>query len=257
MTSRKNRKTGAPEMVPIKLQNPMLKNEQIADWLGCKISKIEHIKSGDPRWPLSPEDAHILARRTGVSFEWLMGGDPQKPIVSGNDEPYTIAKYEERQSEMKKLSFGNPQTNRDLWRVVEVMADAFGRVAAIVLRALEKGELDLAEFKMRQALGKIYGDKPWTEMFDLIIKSTYNGSKATITRPDPSALLDDWESRFKEIIAKKSNGKLPVQYPANKPLPATQPQRKPVIHRSALILSGSAIAHAGRKKRKSAKPPRR
>jgi len=225
-----NRKRGVFEKRWRIRKIPMLPVETVAEFLGCSLSKVEHIASGDPRFPLGPDDAKIIARHTGVSFQWLIGNDPTKPIVKNGiqhgkscDEAYTVADYEKRQAELKKLSFTNPDTNRDIWRVLEVMADAFGRVAAVVLRGLENGQLDVMEYKMREALDKIYGEKSVPdEMIHLIVKSTYHG-KPTITRPDPTALLDEWETRFKEIIAKKTGGNLPDKYPTIKRLPAKSP----------------------------------
>lgn len=234
-----NRKRDVYEKRLRKRKVQLLPVEKIAELLGCSVSKVEHIASGDQR--LNPEDALTLARHTGVKFRWLVENDATKPIIKSAiqtiiksgihhaqscDEPYTIADYEKRQAELKKLSFTNPETNRDIWRVLEVMADAFGRVAAVVLRGLENGQLDVMEYKMREALNKIYGEKSVPdEMIYLIVKSTYHG-KPTITRPDPTALLDEWETRFKEIIAKKTDGRLPEKYPKIKSLPAIRPPRK-------------------------------
>ena len=230
LTSRKNRKTGAFEKIRVKTKEPRLSKQTVKDWLGCSLSKVEHIENGD--LPLSSEDALTIARQTGVNFQWLVENDPTKPITKFGvqhgkscDEPYTVADYEKRQAEMEKLSFKNPLTDRDIWEVIKVMGDAFGRVAAVVLRGLDNGQLDVVEYKMRNALNKIYG-KPDSELINLGMKSIFQGSP-TLTRPDPTALLDEWETRFKEIIEKKSNGKLPMIYPKIKPLPAIRPPRKP------------------------------
>src|SRR5215469_14850267 len=97
--SQKDRKSGAFIRVPKKIKVPLLTKEQVANWFECSVSKVEHIESGDPRLPLRPEDAQTLAAQTSVSFKWLMGGDPKKPIVNGYGEPYTKDGYKEHRAE--------------------------------------------------------------------------------------------------------------------------------------------------------------
>jgi transcriptional regulator with XRE-family HTH domain len=254
-----NRKRDVYEKRLRKKKVQLLPVEKVAELLGCSVSKVEHIASGDPRFPLSPEDAKIIARHTGVKFQWLVENDTTKPIVKFGiqhgkscDEPFTIADYEKRQAELKKVSFTHPETNRDIWRVLEVMADAFGRVAAVVLRGLENGQLDVMEYKMREALNKIYGERSVPdEMINLIVKSTYHG-KPTITRPDPTALLDEWETRFKEIIAQKSDGKLPDSRKRIKSLPAIRPPEGtecPTCRRQGVVACKNCIKPVGRDKK--------
>lgn len=223
LISRKDRKTGALAKVPKAVSIPLLAKDRVAAWLGCSVSRVEHIESGSPKLRLSPEDAQILAAQTGVSFAWLMDNDVSKPIINSHGKPYTLADFENRQMELKKTSFKNPVSNRDIWRVINSLGEMFGMIAAATLRSVEKGDFDVLDYKLRAAINNLYGKRD-TLMVDLIFKSVYYG-KPTITRPDTSALLDEWEIKFKEIIASKTGDKLPIAPRKIESLPAVYPRR--------------------------------
>src|ERR1017187_3113611 len=74
-----NRKRDVYEKRLRKRKVQLLPVEKVAELLGCSVSKVEHIASGDQR--LNPEDALTLARHTGVKFRWLVENDTTKPII--------------------------------------------------------------------------------------------------------------------------------------------------------------------------------
>jgi hypothetical protein len=223
--SQKDRKTGALVKIHRTRLKPLVTKEDVKAWLGCSLSRVEHIESGSPALRLSPEDGQIIAAQTGVDFRWLMANDVSKPIINSRGKPYTVAEFESRQSELKKTSFKAPETNRDLWRVTNAMAEMFGMVAAVALRSLERGEFDVFDYKLRHALLKLYGGERDPQMVDLILKAIHGG-KPAIMRPDVSPMLDDWATAFKKIVASKAGGKLPIYYPVVKPLPAVYPSKR-------------------------------
>ncbi len=197
--------------------------KEMAEILGIPKHSVQNIELGKAE--LSDELATDLARLFNVSLEWLLDGDITKPIVNRDGKPYSERDFAVRQSEIEKRDF-NPTSNRDLWNVTEALADNFGRVAAILLRALQCGQFQLYDYRLRSAMRKIYEsdgrktDGAWTE---LPVKAVFHGNDATITRPDVSALLDEWEIRFKKIVAQKSKGSLPKICAPIKGLPDLTP----------------------------------
>jgi hypothetical protein len=221
-----------PKNVPARLTV-----ETVAKWLGCSpfnVRDIESRKAGRKLQngerlirELTPEQAAILAHQTAVKLRWLSNNDPSKPVINWLGKPYTQKDFDQRQAEIKsgKDNFANPLTEREMIVQVNRLAEYFGMVTAILLRALERGQADLCEIKLKKALWQIYdqpNDQPARDWNDLTMTAIYHGNP-TLTRPDVGPLLDAWETRFKEIASRKSGGKAPLHWPRRaRSLPAVR-----------------------------------
>jgi hypothetical protein len=215
-----------------------LKAEAVAAWLGCSEANVRDIESRKVSRKLkngerlirqlTEEQVAVVAYQTGVSIRWLLDNDPSKPILNSFARPYTQKDFDQRQAEIKsgKDNFSNPLTLRDKVAQVNRLAEWFGMVTAVLLRALERGQADIYDYKLKRALRKIYGDT-WPgesphEWNDLTMTAIYHG-KITLNRPDVGPLLDAWETRFKEIASRKSGGKAPLHWPRRaRSLPAVR-----------------------------------
>jgi transcriptional regulator with XRE-family HTH domain len=199
--------------------------KEMAEFLGIPRHTVQNIEL--KKTELGEELARDVSSLFSVKLDWLLDGDTTAPMVNREGKPIVDLQkhFAVRQAEITGRDF-RPETNRDLWNVTNALADNFGRVAALLLRALECGQFELYDYKLRSAMRKIYEDggkkkdSAWTE---LPVKAVFHGERATATRPDLTALLDEWETRFKKITHQKSGGKLPLKYPQIKSLPAIQP----------------------------------
>ena len=96
-------------MKPSTLRHPVavlrkicdLYQKEFADKIGCSriyVQKIEQTpKHGGQK--LSSKLAQRIFHETGVSLDWLLGGDPSAPPVSAKGEPYTRGTYKNAQAQ--------------------------------------------------------------------------------------------------------------------------------------------------------------
>jgi transcriptional regulator with XRE-family HTH domain len=124
-----------------------IKDEQMAELLGCSRHAIHSLESG--RLKLSDELATKMFHETGISLDWLLEGDPSAPAISARGEPYTRAKFDEAQA--KKIYYDRPTPKyRNL--------DAFSfctRIIAILKSAATRKNYHMASYKAHVALGSL------------------------------------------------------------------------------------------------------
>jgi transcriptional regulator with XRE-family HTH domain len=69
-----------------------LTQKEMADVAGTATITIQSIESG--KRPLKEKLAEHIAAVTGVQLYWLLGGDPNAPIIAEGGEPYTRELFE-------------------------------------------------------------------------------------------------------------------------------------------------------------------
>lgn len=106
---------------------------------------IHSLETG--RLALSESLATQISLETGVSLSWLLAGDPRKPMVGRDGEPYSKKVFEQTQA--KQIS----DIDRALqWsRPPEYYAD----IRAILRSALKRGDFELADYKISRALREL------------------------------------------------------------------------------------------------------
>jgi transcriptional regulator with XRE-family HTH domain len=78
-----------------------LYQKEFADKIGCSriyVQKIEQTPEHGGQ-KLSSKLAQRIFHETGVSLDWLLGGDPSAPPVSAKGEPYTRETYKKAQAQ--------------------------------------------------------------------------------------------------------------------------------------------------------------
>jgi len=86
-----------------------LYQKEFADKIGCSriyVQKIEQTPEHGGQ-KLSSKLAQRIFHETGVSLDWLLGGDPSAPPVSAKGEPYTRETYKNAQAQ--KIYFDRPK----------------------------------------------------------------------------------------------------------------------------------------------------
>jgi hypothetical protein len=109
-----------------------IKDSEMAELLQCSPATIHSIESG--RLKVSDMMAMKMYDQTGVSPNWLRGGDPKRPITE-EGKPYTRAAYDRAQNE-KKL----PDPRRTFF-FREAYILFIIRLRAILAHAEQKGDV--------------------------------------------------------------------------------------------------------------------
>ena len=199
---------------------------EMADILGITRDKVQNIELG--KVELGEELAADIANLFNVNLEWLLDGNTNARILNREGKTYSEKDYIVRQAEIVKRDNFKPEANRELAKITTALAENFGRVAALFIRAAECNQVELLDYRLRSAMRKIYeesGRKPERTWKELPFLAAYGG-KATITRPDVSVMLAEWEIRFKKLVAKQTDDKLPATFKSES-LPDIHPPRKP------------------------------
>jgi transcriptional regulator with XRE-family HTH domain len=81
--------------------------QEFADLIGKSPSTVESLEGG--RLRLSETTALVISKKTGVSIQWLLAGDPSAPMTNSNDEGWTIRAFEKGASEATYLLLNNEE----------------------------------------------------------------------------------------------------------------------------------------------------
>jgi transcriptional regulator with XRE-family HTH domain len=150
-----------------------LEQKQMADLLGCSLATIQAVEYC--KLPLSGGLASEVARQTGVALAWLLSGDASAPPVDDFGEPYSRARYEDRQAGLRsKLD-----RQGDALKVRFQVAEGIRIFAGAASAAIRSDKYALFNWKMVQALtalqkefGNDFAEKEYEPMTGL------SGSKA-------------------------------------------------------------------------------
>jgi hypothetical protein len=193
------------ERVPLSVKD-------VADWLNVTPDCVRCIERGRPGYPLTEENAEIIAHQTGVSLEWLLAGDVFKPIINSCGEPYIfepiitiIKRGKQRGKLIKQDDFTARQkallhldASRDVEHARMTLAGSCAKIAAIIVRGLEDGQPVETAYKLNKALRSVFLDKCDNPVYLQYIPATQSNG-----RPDFSPLLFVFESRLREIQLRK------------------------------------------------------
>jgi transcriptional regulator with XRE-family HTH domain len=108
-----------------------LYQKEFADKIGCSriyVQKIEQTPEHGGQ-KLSSKLAQRIFHETGVSLDWLLGGDPSAPPVSAKGEPYTCETYKNAQAQ--KIYFDRPKD----WSFSSDFLSMAGRLRSILANA--------------------------------------------------------------------------------------------------------------------------
>src|SRR5579871_1810024 len=83
-------------------------NQADAEMIGMSVSTLASLESrrypkGRNRGRLSKQLAHIVSLHTGVNVEWLLAGDPNKPITTETGEQWTKAYFQNNYAAVRRL----------------------------------------------------------------------------------------------------------------------------------------------------------
>ena len=215
--------------------NAKMTQKELADLLDCSVDTVQSIETG--RLRISENMARKISHATAVNLNWLLDDDVTKPIINHYGTPYTKANFEERQAQLVKCE-RLPDADDAAWVILEVGTN-FAKVAAILLRGVERSEFDTYLYRLRKALREVYFDDgeysknpgSWNWMLFggakvlrvpmrvqgggstevITLAGGIRDAKPTMTRPDLKPYLDAFESRFKELLAAKEEKKKRVR----------------------------------------------
>ena len=119
--------------------------EAMAEYLGCSLAAIKSVECG--RLKLSQSLAVRMAHETGVSWRWLLKGDPRAPIVDDAGAPYTWDTFARAQA--KKIA------DLDEGGAAHAAVFATVRVHRIIESAAAIGDGPVAIYKLEAALSAL------------------------------------------------------------------------------------------------------
>lgn len=144
--------------------------EEFADLIGCSRIYVQKIENRKER--LSPKLAQRIFHETGVSLDWLRGGDPTAPPISSRGEEYKKEIYERAQAEKKYYDRPHP------WYQNNDALNYCGRVAAILQSASKNSKYYMAMWKLGAALDELqkeFGQEPGAEWLDFLKPVIHQG----------------------------------------------------------------------------------
>ena len=146
-------------------------------------------------------NAMLIASQTAVHFDWLLGDDPDRPIIDWYGNPYTQETFDARQREL-----GKRDCKSEAHLAAVDFAKCCGLVGAILLLTTQRGERELGFQRIREGLVGVYHDFDKTDTDKSGLLFRYLACRPTVTRPDVRPILDTWEARMKRYIADKNRG---------------------------------------------------
>jgi transcriptional regulator with XRE-family HTH domain len=138
-----------------------LYQKEFADKIGCSriyVQKIEQTPEHGGQ-KLSSKLAQRISHETGVSLDWLLGGDPSAPPVSAKGEPYTRDTY--KKVETQRIYSDRP---KDWYFSMDFLSMA-GRLRSILANAAgrdrKRPKYSMAAYETRKFLDELtkeYGE---------------------------------------------------------------------------------------------------
>ncbi len=138
-----------------------LGQKEMAELIGCSTPTIQAIEHG--KLKLSEKLGQEIAFKTGVSFEWLMANDVDKPIVEKYGDKFTYEYYVEQKVALIPVSPGT------LFYTGVLM----GQLFRAMLVAMEKNQFGLFNWRLQNAVQSVIKDFCNDRFFDKRVREPY------------------------------------------------------------------------------------
>jgi transcriptional regulator with XRE-family HTH domain len=204
-------------MRPSKLKHPVavlrkildLGQKELAEIVGCSVATIQSVELGPNRMKLSEHLAQQISQTTGVSFSWLISGNPHIPPLDHDGLPFTLQTYEAwciktqfNISDVKSTLF----THIFTWTVI---AD----ICAIILRAFEARRFNALQYHLSESVNELKKEFGFSESFKRTVAGEFEKqlAKEDFVKSGRVGVLDLQEvgKRFGEALGRIQ---LQVQY---------------------------------------------
>lgn len=141
-----------------------LTQKEMAAFARTAMITIQSIEAG--KRPLKEKLAKHIAMISGVQLYWLLGGDPNAPMITESGEPYTRGLFEQN----RKLLFEHKhsQERKDAERefIPEILAMALLKSYSILREGHTRNRLAWAAYKLQMALQGVEDELGADEVVD-------------------------------------------------------------------------------------------
>lgn len=179
-----------------------IKQDGMHEIIGCSLSTVVQIEAVTGKRPLrlSEKLAKRISHQTGVSVSWLLENDTSKPPVTIDGEAYTREVFERKQASFHRK--GTETEFLDHLRIQRMAFDNVASVLRILVKALQKGDLHLINYRLREALGEVETPLGKSSIADTIARP--DGDFAlTRNGPDFTPVITAFRTAMKKITTKK------------------------------------------------------
>jgi transcriptional regulator with XRE-family HTH domain len=182
-----------------------LGQKEMATLLKCSRPTIQAIELGNLK--LSERLAHETSIQTGVSLDWLLGGDPTGPPQSQWGGQYTVEEFERVQADLVQ-----PRTHyTDLEYISEFYLDCVSRLGETLLASIRADRYPIYRYRLRQLLQNAeeeFGTWPAIEeerQFTIDVALSYFPPETTlVTEPVAKALKKIIKEKQKQERASRT-----------------------------------------------------
>ena len=126
-----------------------LTQKEMASVLECSKPTIQAIELG--KLKMSDRLAELASLKTGISLDWLLDNDVNKPVVDVAGDPYAKVTFEKYQAQS---GFQNDTLGGAISNVYCYMTN-IGRLEALILRAFTDDKMPLCSYKLALAFDKL------------------------------------------------------------------------------------------------------
>ena len=134
--------------------------KEMAQILECSTATVQAVELGKLR--LSERLAQQTVLVTGVSLDWLLAGDVEKPPLHRDERPYVRADFDNAQAVLQRPF--DDVTDPDF--ASDFIGRCAGTIASAMLAAIQSNRYGLFRYKTRQALDALarqFGNWPALE----------------------------------------------------------------------------------------------
>jgi DNA-binding XRE family transcriptional regulator len=133
-----------------------LTQQQMANLCDCAWATIQAIEHGKLR--LSERLGERITSATNVSMKWLMGGEPEAPIINKEGAPYTKTDFEEAQSALFKPRETQGRVVAEYYGLPEVLGSAMLKLYSVIRKGYRDNRFAWTAYKVHKAIDDLAKD---------------------------------------------------------------------------------------------------
>jgi transcriptional regulator with XRE-family HTH domain len=187
-----------------------LGQKEMAALLKCSRPTIQAVELG--KLKLSEHLAHEIAIQTGVSLDWLLGGDPTGPPQSQWPGAYTVEEFERVQADLVQ-----PRTHyTDLEYISEFYLDCVSRLGETLLASIRADRYPIYRYRLRQLLQSVEQELgTWPAIEES--RQTSIDVAVSYFPPETSLVTEPVARALKKLIREKQKQKRAARPRKNRP----------------------------------------
>lgn len=130
-----------------------LTQQEMADLCNCAWATVQAIEHGKLR--MSERMAEHISTVTDVSMKWLLGNDPEAPIINRAGKPYTQRDFEETQAKQFAPKETRERVIAEYYGMPEILGSALLKLYAVMRKGYRENRFAWTAYKIHKAVDDV------------------------------------------------------------------------------------------------------